>query len=99
MSEDIRAELKEMLDEAEWRWLLPHAERDAVIFVNSDLDLLDVGVAIASDQVSSVEHWLGEQLIHKPTTEQLSDWNDNHTKRFNTIIVQPFVLIQEPFAA
>ena len=96
MSETIRSELKEMLDEAEWRWLMPHAERDAVIFVSSDLSLLDVGVAIANDQVSFVDRCLKEQLIHRPTTEQLSDWNNNQLKRFNTIIVQPFVLIQEP---
>jgi len=42
-------------------WLIPH---DAVFVVAPDLDLLDVGVAIASDNVSSVQVWIGEQLIY-----------------------------------
>jgi len=27
---DLRAELTEILDEAEWEWLIPHVQRDAV---------------------------------------------------------------------
>lgn len=93
--QDLRAVLAENLDEAEWNWLIPHVQRNAVIVVASGLDLLDVGVAIASDNVSSVQHWIGEQLIHKPLVTQLADWNANRTKRFNTLIVQPYVLVQE----
>ncbi|MBD1939590.1 DUF2288 domain-containing protein [Microcoleus sp. FACHB-68] len=97
--EDIRAELEEMLDEAEWNWLQPHADRQALVVVGQELDLIEVGVAIASDNVQSVQHWLGEQLIYKPSAEQVADWNVNRSKRFNTLIVQPFVLVQELAAA
>ncbi len=97
--QDLRAELVENLDEAEWEWLIPHAKRDAVFVVDPGLDLLDVGVAIASDNVSSVQVWIGEQLIYKPSAAQLADWNGDRTKRFNTLIVQPYVLVQEPVAA
>lgn len=97
--EDIRAELEEMLDEAEWNWLQPHADRQALVVVGQELDLIEVGVAIASDNVQSVQHWMGEQLIYKPSPEQVADWNGNRSKRFNTLIVQPFVLVQELAAA
>lgn len=93
---DIRAELAENLDEAEWEWLIPHVQRDSVLVVANELDLLDVGVALASDNVSSVQHWISEQLIQKPSQNQLSDWNGDRQRRFNTLIVQPFVLVQEP---
>ncbi len=93
--QDLRAELAENLDEAEWSWLIPHVQRDAVVMVATQLDLLDVGVAIASDNTSSVQHWIGEQLIYKPSPGQLSEWNGDRTKRFNTLIVQPYVLVQE----
>lgn len=96
--QDLRAELGENLDEAEWQWLIPHVQRDAVVMVAPELDLLDVGVAIASDNVSSVQLWIGEQLIYKPSVAQLSDWNGDRTKRFITLIVQPYVLVQEPTA-
>ncbi|WP_017315774.1 DUF2288 domain-containing protein [Mastigocladopsis repens] len=96
---DLRAELIENLDEAEWEWLIPHVQRDAVIVVAVELDLLDVGVAIASDNVSKVQIWIDEALLTKPSTTQVGEWNTQRTKRFNTLIVQPYVLVQEKAVA
>jgi hypothetical protein len=92
--QDLRAELAESLDEAELDWLKPHIQRDVVVVVHQQLDLLDVGVAIARDDVLSVQHWISEQLLHKPFPEELADWNSNPTKRFQALIVQPYVLVQ-----
>ena len=97
--QDLRAELAENLDEAEWEWLVPHVMRDAVVVVAHQLDLVDVGEAIASDNVTLVQRWISEELISKPSTTQLSDWNGDRTKRFHTLIVQPYVLVQELPAA
>jgi len=93
--QDLRAELAKNLDEAEWNWLIPHVQRDAVVVVASGLDLLEVGVALASDNVATVQHWISEQLIAKPSLAQISNWNSDRTKRFNSLIVQPYVLVQE----
>jgi|SRR3712207_8252362 hypothetical protein len=93
--QDFRSELAESLDEAEWNWLKPHVQRDAVVVVDRGLDLVDVGVAIARDDTLSVQHWISEQLIRKPSMEQLADWNSDQTKRFQALIVQPYVLVQE----
>lgn len=92
--QDLRSELLENLDEAEWQWLIPHVQRDALVVVAAKLDLLDVGIAIASDNVSSVQQWIAEELIYKPSPDLLSQWNSDRTKRFNTLIVQPYVLVQ-----
>jgi hypothetical protein len=94
-NQDLRAQLTENLDEAEWEWLVPHMLRDAVIVVAPELDLLDVGVAIASDNVSEVKIWIEEALIAKPSAGQLTEWNSDRARRFHTLIVQPFVLVQE----
>ncbi len=91
----LRAEIAETLDEAEWEWLIPHVQRDVVVVVAENLDLVDVGVALATDNVSSIQHWISEQLIGKPTFAQLQVWNNDRTKRFKAAIVQPYVLIQE----
>lgn len=92
--QDLRAELAELVDQAEWEWLMPHAQRDAVVIVDPALDLLDVGVAIASDNVTAVQRWISEQQISKPSPQQLSDWSTDRTRRFNALIVQPYVLVQ-----
>ncbi|MBD1825461.1 DUF2288 family protein [Cyanobacteria bacterium FACHB-DQ100] len=96
---DLKAELRESLDEAEWEWLIPHADRDAVIMVADSLDLVEVGYAIANDQISSVQQWIQDCLIYKPSIEQKTVWNEDQTKRFQALILQPYVLIQELAAA
>lgn len=92
---DIHTQLSQDIAEVNWSDLIPHAQRDAIIFVNHNLDLIAVGEAIAKDDTLSVQHWISEQLIRKPTPTELSDWNNNPQKEFTTIIVQPFVLIKE----
>lgn len=93
--QDLRAELMEAVDEAEWNWLAPHARRDSLIVVSADLDLVDVALAIANDNIPYVQRWIDESLIHKPSASELSLWNENQNKRFNALIVQPYVLVQE----
>ncbi len=92
---DLKDQLAENLDEAIWEWLIPHHENEKVVLVHQQLDLLDVGEAIANDNVVSVQEWMGHQLLSRPSVEQAESWNENRSKRFNALIVQPFVLVQE----
>ncbi|OKH35229.1 hypothetical protein NIES2119_20855 [[Phormidium ambiguum] IAM M-71] len=94
--QDLKAELTASVDEAEWQWLLPHVVRDSLIVVTPELNIVDVGMAIANNNVSLVQNWISQELIHKPSLTQMSDWQANLSKRFNALIVRPFVLIQEP---
>jgi hypothetical protein len=89
----IEAQLAEERADIEWEALIPHSRRDSIIFVHEGLDLVQVGVAIAQDNTAQVEVWIAEQLIQKPTAEQLSEWNQHPKQPFSTLIVQPYVLI------
>lgn len=93
--EDVRANLTESLAEVDWQSLTPHAKRDALIVVTSHLDLVEVGVKVASNDAGLIQNWIDEQLIAKPSSQQLASWNQKPDKQFTTIIVQPFVLVQE----
>ena len=98
MSEDLYAELTNMMGPIQWEYLKPHVQRDAVVVVNENLNLAEVGVAIATNNTQAVERWISEQLIIKPTAEELTLWNSEN-KQFTSIIVQPYVLIQDkPYA-
>lgn len=89
----LQAQLAQDLADVSWRDLIPHAQRDAVIVVHEGLDIVAVGVAIAQDHVAQVQVWIEEQLLQKPTAEQLSLWNQNPNQPFSVLIVQPYVLI------
>lgn len=91
---DLRQQLTTSQDEAAWEWLEPHAKRDAIIWVSDEIDLVDVGMAIATDDAKKVQHWIAEQVISKPNADQLSQWNSDNTIRFKSLIVAPFVLIK-----
>ncbi len=99
MEQDLRLELSEMVEPAEWRWLSPHSNRDAIVVVDPGLDLVDVGMAIATDNVASVQRWIGEQLIVKPSTDQLIQWEHDRTKRLKALIIQPYVLVQDSLSS
>lgn len=78
---------------------MPHARRDALIVVSPSLDLLDVGVEIVQDNTPQIQTWITQKLIQKPSVDQLTLWNKTPKKRFNAIIVQPFVVVQEQSVA
>lgn len=96
MTQDLRTELTNMVGPVEWHNLLPHAARDNLVIVNPGLDLVDVGLAIAGDNVTAVNRWIREALVTKPTAEQLTEWDRDRSRQFQALIVQPYVLIQDP---
>ncbi len=91
--QDIKVQLTQELADIEWNSLIPHAQRDALIVVSESLNLIEVGVAIAADDVISIQDWISQGLIHKPSSEELSSWNADPNKKFSTLIVQPFVIV------
>lgn len=76
-------------------WLKPHAERDALILVARELDLIEVGNKLAEDDVKALEAWISKGLVSKPSMQQIELWDSTPNKRFMSVIVQPYVLIQE----
>ena len=48
MSQELRQELAGMVGPTQWNWLKPHIARDAVVFVNPQLDLVEVGMALTT---------------------------------------------------
>ena len=91
---NLKTRLSEDIADVKWQYLTPHIQRDAIILVTKRLNLIEVGVAIAQDDVNSVQQWISKALIHKPSPEQLTTWNSDSSISFNTLILQPFVLIQ-----
>ena len=91
----LKEKLEKDVANISWQDLQPHAKRDAVIIIKDDLDLSEVAVAIAEDNTASVQGWISEQSIAKPTSQQLTDWNQTPEKQFTALIVQPFVVVKE----
>jgi hypothetical protein len=91
----LKEKLEQDVADISWKELQVHAKRDAIIVIKDELELSAVAVAIAEDNTTSVQKWIGEQAIAKPTAQQLTDWNQNPEKQFVALIVQPFVVVKE----
>ncbi|HMY21426.1 MAG TPA: DUF2288 family protein, partial [Polyangium sp.] len=66
------------------------------IIADVHLDLVDVGVALATNDTKSVEAWIQSGKLLKPSAEDLSRWSVATNLTFMSVVVQPFVLIHRP---
>jgi hypothetical protein len=89
-----KQELAAKIDTVEWFMLRAHLERGGVIVVDPLLDLVEVGVGVAADDVHTIERWIASGLLGKPTAQQIESWDAEKGKRFLCLIVSPYVLVQ-----
>lgn len=92
--DSLKEKLKDDIDKASWEMLKIHHERGAVFVVDSKLDLIDVGAAIAVDEVNTVKIWLDNKQFTK--LEEIPTEEDQKERKIKFLIVQPYVLIQFP---
>ena len=90
----IRNKFLEELDTVDWRALRPQTARDNVILVAPELDMVEVGCAVAGDRAGEVAGWIAAGQLRKPEAEELSAWERELDKPFRMLIVAPYVLIQ-----
>lgn len=90
-----REEMALSVNEAEWSWLRAHLERGGLIIVAPYLDIVDVGLMLAEDDSVSIRNLVADNRLTKPSTAQVAAWDCSKGKRFLSLIVSPYVLIQE----
>lgn len=94
--DELKQKLVSEIEEGDWSMLSPHYERDALFIVSPDLNLAEVGYALAEDDGESVKRWQENGEIRRPTPSDVSIWKEDQFKKFaKFLIIQPFVVIQE----
>lgn len=94
MTEELRTHLANEVHRVDWKPLAAHAKRGGLVLVDATLDLIEVAVAVATDDSASVQEWMGAQRLTKPTEAQIESWEGDAEDRFTVVIVQPYVLAQ-----
>ena len=95
MSSEIKDIIQKEIMIAPWSDLREHADRNAVFLLAPELDMLEVGYALAINNVDLVTGWLTNHTITRPTLPQMQSWKSESGKAFKFVIVQPHVLIQD----
>ena len=96
MNKKLYEELKEQIEQADWSMLKEHHKRGAMFLVDSDLDLIEVAVSIAEDNITYIKDLLGNDRIRKPREDEVEQWNkEKNVKLGSFLIVQPYVLVKQ----
>ena len=88
-----RAELTAQVLMARWDVLEPHHQREALLVLKPDLDLVDAGLALALDRTDRVRAWLAVGRMGRPDHAAVEGFRQAQA-RFQVLIVQPWVLAQ-----
>ncbi len=92
---EVRERLEKDLAEVDWRSLRIHTQRDALILVAAQLDLVEVATMVVTDAADEIGVWIENGQIGKPTAEQLAAWEGELEKPFRMLIAAPYILIQD----
>lgn len=77
-----------------WQEMQPHFARGAVVRVSPELDLIEVGAAMAADEAETLSRWIRDGRVGRATETEARDWNAR-SPLFWAIVVAPWVLVQE----
>ena len=90
-----REELALTIDLAEWEWLRAHLDRGGVVVVSADLDLAEAAAKVAADDADSIRTWIEAGRLAKPTAGQVAAWDAAKGKKFQMLLISPYILIQD----
>ncbi len=91
----IRAKLNSETAKLGWKELQRFFAGGKLLYVNSDLDLIDVAFAIQQDELEKVQHWMVQTRLSGVSDLQAKDWIADNRLLW-TLVVKPWVLVQLP---
>ena len=77
----------------DWEYLKPHFDSGALLYVDTCLNITDVGQVLADDDKDKIEAWLKSGDLVKPSEPHAKWWSEN-PQEFTALVVSPFVLMQ-----
>lgn len=94
---DLKEKLSKDVLDTNWEPLARHFARGTVYMLDEDLDLIEVGEAMATDNVAQIKRWLDDGLLCPPTPEEATLFAKNDDILFKMLIIEPYVLVQRRF--
>lgn len=93
----LRAKLNGETARFAWKELQRFYASGAVIVVADNLDLVEVAFQIAKDNKTKVEQWMANNQLGRATDAQAKAWLEADCVLW-TVVVKPWVLVQQPKA-
>lgn len=81
-----------------WSDLQRFFAKGEVVWVSSELDLIEVSYQFSIDNKENVQHWLEAQKIALVSDEQALRWFETNAELW-AVVVKPWILVQEEITA
>ena len=94
VDKSLREKIDSDVAHIDWDALADHAQRGALILVDTKLDLTTVALAVAEDRADVVGVWIDDGAIRKIAPDEVEAYDSVPGTVFRFAIVQPFVLAQ-----
>ncbi|MEE2757307.1 MAG: DUF2288 family protein [Myxococcota bacterium] len=91
----LEAELKAQIGTADWPLLAMHARAGNLIRLSAELNLLEVAVAVASNDANTISGMLTRGLLTKPDPSRQAELAALKGRFYQFVIVAPFILVQD----
>ncbi|GJM11871.1 MAG: hypothetical protein DHS20C12_02740 [Pseudohongiella sp.] len=91
----IRQKLNQDTARIRWSALVEHQQKNMVIRVSTDLDLIDVGCDFTLDNSAQVKAWMDKGQVQRVDDTQAEAWLAADYELW-AVVVAPWVLVQEP---
>lgn len=91
----VRQKLNHDTAKIRWSALQEHQQKELVIAVSTDLDLIEVGCQFSLDNRDQVKAWLDISQIQRVDETQSKAWLAEDRELW-AVVVAPWVLVQEP---
>jgi len=88
-----REELNAETSKISWKELEVFFANGTVIYVSSDLDLIDVALDFYLDNKLKVQRWMADNLVNKANDKQALAWLNDDVMLWS-VVVKPWVLVQ-----
>ncbi len=77
-----------------WQELEKHYARGAIRIISSNVNLIDIAIYIAENNIEQISDALAAKTVTKATDSQAMQWQQQNSS-FRCVVIAPFVLIQE----
>ena len=83
------------IESTSWENLKPHHDRHALFVVEPHLDLIQISIDVALDNVKAVKNAMELNLLRYPTESELQEWSKISQDIIGKfLIVSPYVFFQ-----
>ena len=92
-TESAKQELLSQTAKISWIELQRYFAAGSVIYIEPELDLIDVGIALIQDNKSAFDEWTSNRRVYPVSDEQAQSWIQKPTTLWASV-VSPWVLVQ-----